>query len=337
MEEAIVDAIDTSGRAVMFAGITVCIALLGMFALGVSFLYGVAIAAAVVVSLHGPRRVDAAAGAARPHGHARAGRRGRRKLASGQRGRRCRRRSASGPAGPARCRRGPSPSRWLLWSSWARSRPRSSRCGSAPPTRAATRPEPRRMRPTSCSSRASVPATTGRCSWLPRSATQASNRRSSRRLLRSLTRPVLPLQLRRDPAGVQRREACGVRQRLPGRLAQAASTSTLLTRCAARSSLRARRDTGLKVSGRWPDGDLRRLRDRAVEQAAAVHRRRRAALVPAAGGRLPQHRDPADGGRHEHALGRRRVRRAGRRVPVGLAEDRCSASARPDRSRRSSR
>ena len=33
----------------MFAGITVCIALLGMFALGVSFLYGVAIAASVVV------------------------------------------------------------------------------------------------------------------------------------------------------------------------------------------------------------------------------------------------------------------------------------------------
>jgi RND superfamily putative drug exporter len=50
-EDAAVDALDTSGRAVMFAGITVCIALLGMFALGVSFLYGVAIAASVVVSL----------------------------------------------------------------------------------------------------------------------------------------------------------------------------------------------------------------------------------------------------------------------------------------------
>ncbi len=50
VEEAIVDAVDTSGRAVMFAGITVCIALLGMFALGVSFLYGVAIAATVVVA-----------------------------------------------------------------------------------------------------------------------------------------------------------------------------------------------------------------------------------------------------------------------------------------------
>ena len=50
-EQAIVDAIDTSGRAVLFAGITVCIALLGMFALGVSFLYGVAVAASVAVLL----------------------------------------------------------------------------------------------------------------------------------------------------------------------------------------------------------------------------------------------------------------------------------------------
>ncbi len=48
-EQAIIDAVDTSGRAVLFAGITVCIALLGMFALGVSFLYGVAIAASVAV------------------------------------------------------------------------------------------------------------------------------------------------------------------------------------------------------------------------------------------------------------------------------------------------
>ncbi len=47
--EAIVDAVDTSGRAVMFAGIIVCIALLGMFALGVSFLYGVAVAASIAV------------------------------------------------------------------------------------------------------------------------------------------------------------------------------------------------------------------------------------------------------------------------------------------------
>jgi putative drug exporter of the RND superfamily len=50
-ERAIIDALDTSGRAVMFAGFTVCIALLGMFALGVSFLYGVAISASIAVLL----------------------------------------------------------------------------------------------------------------------------------------------------------------------------------------------------------------------------------------------------------------------------------------------
>ena len=50
VEAAIVDALDTSGRAVMFAGITVCIALLGMFTLGVSFLYGVAVSAAMAVA-----------------------------------------------------------------------------------------------------------------------------------------------------------------------------------------------------------------------------------------------------------------------------------------------
>ncbi len=49
-EGAVVEAVDTSGRAVLFAGIIVCIAMLGMFALGVSFLYGVAIAASIAVA-----------------------------------------------------------------------------------------------------------------------------------------------------------------------------------------------------------------------------------------------------------------------------------------------
>lgn len=51
VEEAVVTAVDTSGRAVLFAGIIVCIALLGMFALGVSFLYGLAISSALGVLL----------------------------------------------------------------------------------------------------------------------------------------------------------------------------------------------------------------------------------------------------------------------------------------------
>ena len=44
-------AVNTAGRAVFFAGLTVCIALLGQFALGLSFLYGVAISATVTVVL----------------------------------------------------------------------------------------------------------------------------------------------------------------------------------------------------------------------------------------------------------------------------------------------
>ena len=50
-EESVVKAVNTSGRAVLFAGIIVCIALLGMFAIGVSLLYGLAISAAIGVAL----------------------------------------------------------------------------------------------------------------------------------------------------------------------------------------------------------------------------------------------------------------------------------------------
>src|SRR3954449_10985414 len=48
-EAACVRALNTSGRAVLFAGATVIVALLGLLVLGVSFLNGVAFAAAIVV------------------------------------------------------------------------------------------------------------------------------------------------------------------------------------------------------------------------------------------------------------------------------------------------
>ena len=51
VREAVALAMDTAGRAVLFAGATVVIALLGMFALGVSFLYGLAVAASLAVLL----------------------------------------------------------------------------------------------------------------------------------------------------------------------------------------------------------------------------------------------------------------------------------------------
>jgi len=50
-EEATIKALNTAGRAVLFAGITVCVALLGLLTLRISFLGGVGIAAAVIVAV----------------------------------------------------------------------------------------------------------------------------------------------------------------------------------------------------------------------------------------------------------------------------------------------
>jgi RND superfamily putative drug exporter len=49
--ESIALAVNTSGRAVLFAGATVCVAILGLCALGVSFLYGVAVGTSIAVLL----------------------------------------------------------------------------------------------------------------------------------------------------------------------------------------------------------------------------------------------------------------------------------------------
>ena len=51
VQESIVTSLNTSGRAVLFAGTTVCIAILGLIALGVSFFNGMALGAAVAVTL----------------------------------------------------------------------------------------------------------------------------------------------------------------------------------------------------------------------------------------------------------------------------------------------
>ena len=51
VEQSAVAAVNTAGRAVFFAGLTVCIALLGQFALGLSFLYGLAVCSSLTVLL----------------------------------------------------------------------------------------------------------------------------------------------------------------------------------------------------------------------------------------------------------------------------------------------
>jgi RND superfamily putative drug exporter len=51
VERSVTEAMDTAGRAILLAGTTVVIALLGMFATGVAFMYGLAIAAVIAVLL----------------------------------------------------------------------------------------------------------------------------------------------------------------------------------------------------------------------------------------------------------------------------------------------
>ena len=51
VHSAVIGAMDTSGRAILLAGTTVIIALLGMFATGVTFLYGLSIASVLAVLL----------------------------------------------------------------------------------------------------------------------------------------------------------------------------------------------------------------------------------------------------------------------------------------------
>ena len=168
IEKSIVNAVNTSGRAVMFAGIIVCIALLGMFALGVSFLYGLAVSAAIgvlftmisaltllpaMLGFIGPkvmsRKQKRESGGERP-----AHRRGRHQRVLAPLGRPDPAPSGHFGRGGVTRHRGRSPSR-------------SSPCGSARRTRAATRPGRRRARPTTCWPRASGPASTARSSWSP--------------------------------------------------------------------------------------------------------------------------------------------------------------------------
>ena len=149
-EDAIALALNTSGRAVLFAGTTVCIAMLGLLLLGVQLPQRRRGRHRDRGAVHDARRRHAAARVPRHHpdeGAQPAGappaRRG--GPARGPRGRLLGALGGLRPAPPdaagdrrRRC-------------SCSCSRSRSSRCASAPPTRATTRRPRPRARPTTCS------------------------------------------------------------------------------------------------------------------------------------------------------------------------------------------
>jgi RND superfamily putative drug exporter len=105
VEESITQAMDTSGRAILLAGTTVIIALLGMFVTGVGFLYGMAIASVLAVLM-----TMLASLTVLPALLARFGEK------IGRPSRRARKRAERGEP--------PRPSRWRQWSVLVQSRPR---------------------------------------------------------------------------------------------------------------------------------------------------------------------------------------------------------------------
>jgi putative drug exporter of the RND superfamily len=111
--ESVVRAIDTAGRAVLFAGSTVVIALLGMMLLGVDFLYGVAISASIgvlLVMLASLTLLPALLTIAGP------------RVARG--GRRARRRAEAAGAGPQTIDTAGTGA-WLRWSKFVGARPKT--------------------------------------------------------------------------------------------------------------------------------------------------------------------------------------------------------------------
>ena len=160
IERSVIEAMDTSGRAILLAGTTVIIALLGMFATGVSFMYGLSIASVLAVLL-----VLAASLTVLPALLSRWGdrlvrpTRQARRRRGGRASRRARRAGASGASrcSGVRCRWRPSRLRVMLLvlvpvfaSASTRATPATTRPTRAPTTRS------------TCSPRASARASTGR-------------------------------------------------------------------------------------------------------------------------------------------------------------------------------
>ena len=343
VERSVVEAMDTSGRAILLAGTTVVIALLGMFATGVSFMYGLAIASVLAVLLTLLASLTRAAGdavALRRTGSCAPGRR--RRLPRGGRRDRGRHRRVRRRAG------GRQRSRWREWSLIVQARPW----------------------PLAIVSLAVMVALLLPVFALRLDTSDAGNDPPS-----TSSRQAFDMLAQGFGAGfngplllVAELPAAG----RPGRAARAAIATVALAtpdvarghRAAARASGRSRGDRGVSGlgaagggdhrpgqpaapqvlppleqrtgdarAGRRVHGRLDRLLARAVEQAAAVHRDRRRALGAAAVRDVPLAGDPGPGGADEPAQHRRRARRHRRRVPGRLVRAACSASRRAPSSR----
>ena len=223
-------AMDTSGRAILLAGTTVVIALLGMFATGVAFLFGLAIASVLAVLLTLAASLTILPAMLSRWGH---------RIASAHLGRRARGPAypdAVDPTAPA------SPTAWRRWSDTVQKRPRRlaflsmavmvallircSHCDSTRATPATTPPTRRRSRPSTCWRRASARASTARCCWSPSSRTRSQSSLPAIRAAAAGTADVAAVApIRLAPNG-----QVAVMEVYPKSAAQAAATTDLVNR-----------------------------------------------------------------------------------------------------------
>ena len=279
--DATVEAIGTAGRAVLFAGGTVMISLLGMLLMGMAFFRGLAFGsstAVLVAMLAAVTLLPALLGFV--------GRRIDRLSIHRRRRGRHRPRDHAGTAGAGWCSAAPWWPRWPAWPpSWHWPH-RCWACGSPRPTPATTRPGPppalaydlpgrglraRRQRPaaSSWSSTPSDAAAGAGC----RAVIDAV--RGHARAWPSSARP------NRRPVGHRRRRSpwCPPRRRRAGHRGPRAPPARR------RAAPAGHRRPGRPRRRRH--GVERRLRRPAGEPAARVHRRRAAVQLPAAAGRVP--------------------------------------------------
>ena len=303
--DAIDEAMRTAGRSVVFAGVTVMISLLGLLLVRLSFLTGLAwgTATAVAVAVVGCDHAPAGAPVARRHSHRQAARR---------------------PAQGAPTSRRIS----ARWSKAVSRRPVRSAvigggvlvalalpalgmrlavadAGNDPvghhhPQRlrlARRRLRPRRQRP--ADDRDRHPDRGRAPPKCPRSSSRSPTRRASRSSSRRARAPT---------AGS--RSSPRSRRRSP----QSAATEHLV------HHLRHDLPDNVHIGGQT--AVEHRLLDRPRQPSALVHRRCALAELRAAADRVPQRARAAQGGHHEPAVDRRRLRRDGDDLPVGMVRQR---------------
>ena len=309
VRESIAIAIDTAGRSVLFAGITVVISLLGMLLMGVSFVQGLAVGAASVVAVTVRRVAHAAARAARlRRRRASSCTRWRGLIAAGlvaDRARRRRpRRSRRSPIGLPLARRScSSPASSSSRSSGRCRAGRRSRCARPPPTGGAasssTARGPPRSRGTRRAAHPGHPGARPAARLLRREQLrrghhhQAGLRPARRRLRRGLQRPAAARRraARRAPTSTTLDADRRGRRRRPGRRVRVArrvrTTPTTRPRCSG---------TSCPTTGPQDEATTElvdRLRDDVLPPAEAGRRRR--------------------GRRHRHGRRQRRLLRLPRR------------------------